>query len=228
MASKTNKISIRPMNNAAAIASTLGIQTSSAPKTGSLKDETVQREAVEENDSANSGDKGNAPVKTKSNQVQSKASAANRKIAEPKRSSEATQSGESVAPASGKTTPVLLPETTEMPLLIDIKRRFPGKELFVLCLLYLQRNHRGLVQMTVNQIMTLYGTVFVDVIKDDTVRRSLKRLFDGAFIKTTSIPGNNSGYIYQIEDLLETNLLSEEEKEEFGELIEFAKRKLNL
>jgi hypothetical protein len=114
-----------------------------------------------------------------------------------------------------------------MPLLIEIKRKFPGKELFILSLLYLQRNNRGLVQMTVGSMMALYSSVFQDVIKDDTARRSLKRLFDAGFIKTTSIPGNNSGYIYEIGDLLETESLSAAEKEEFSELIEFVKSKLN-
>lgn len=74
--------------------------------------------------------------------------------------------------------------------------------------------------------MSLYSAVFQDVIKDDTVRRSLKRLFDAGFTKTTSIPGNNSGYVYEIGDLLETESLSAGEKEEFAELIEFVRSKL--
>ena len=75
--------------------------------------------------------------------------------------------------------------------------------------------------------MALYSSVFQDVIKDDTARRSLKRLFDAGFINTTSIPGNNSGYIYEIGDLLETENLTRTEKEEFSELLEFVKSKLN-
>lgn len=216
------------MNNAAAIASTLGIQPSSTSRAGSLNDKTVEREAVEKQDNASSKVKRTAPSKKESDKVQNKTSPVNRKNTATGRGREVTQSGESRAfPASEQPTSTESSETIELPMLIDIKMRFPGKELFVLCLLYLQRNQKGLVQMTVNQIMSLYGTVFTDVIKDDTVRRSLKRLFDGGFIKTTSIPGNNSGYIYQIEDLLETNALSEEERQEFGELIAFAKRKLN-
>lgn len=215
------------MNNAAAIASTLGIQTPSSSAARSLNDEKGKREASEKQDNTSSGVKRTAPNKKKSDQVQNKTSTPNRKITAIGRGVEATQSGESRAPASEQTTSAQSAETIELPMLIDIKRRFPGKELFVLCLLYLQRNQKGLVQMTVNQIMSLYGTVFTDVIKDDTVRRSLKRLFDGGFIKTTSIPGNNSGYIYQIEDLLETDALNEEERQEFSELIEFARQKLN-
>lgn len=228
MASKTNKISIKPMNNAAAIASTLGIQPPSTSPAKSLNAETVKREPVVNQDNASPKVKRTVPSKNKSDKVQNKTSKANRKNTATGSGREVTQSGESRALASEQITSAQSPETIELPMLIDLKRRFPGKELFVLCLLYLQRNQKGLVQMTVNQIMSLYGTVFTDVIKDDTVRRSLKRLFDGGFIKTTSIPGNNSGYIYQIEDLLETDALSEEERQEFGELIDFAKRKLSL
>lgn len=212
------------MNNAAAIASTLGIQTPSTPTAKSLNDETIKQAELEKQDDASSKVKRIAPNKKKSENVRNKTSSVNRKNTATGRGREVTQSGESRSLASEQISSA----QSELPMLIDIKMRFPGKELFVLCLLYLQRNQKGLVQMTVNQIMSLYGTVFTDVIKDDTVRRSLKRLFDGGFIKTTSIPGNNSGYIYQIEDLLETNALNEEERQEFGELIDFAKRKLNI
>ena len=117
-------------------------------------------------------------------------------------------------------------KTPEMPLLIAIKSKFPGKELFILSLLYLHRNGRGLVQMTVGNMISLYSSVFQDVIKDDTARRSLKRLSDAGFIKTTSIPGHNAGYIYEIGDLPESGLLSAAEKQEFAELNEFVKSKL--
>ncbi len=203
MANKnSNKISIKPMNNAAAIASTLGISPKSA-----LKDKEPSRKTSNE-------------VQTASNQAsaaekKSKAAAINTETTAPKVSRAVITKTSTVSP------------TTEMPLLIEVKRKFPGKELFILSLLYLQRNNRGLVQMTVGSLMALYSSVFQDVIKDDTARRSLKRLFDAGFIKTTSIPGNNSGYIYEIGDLLETESLSAAEKEEFAELIEFVESKLN-
>lgn len=220
---KLNKISIKPMNNAAAIASTLGIRTGVEP------DEQPQRKA--QSQQIDSEAKAQSPQSIIVSQMKSGDAGNDLQTANDK-SIAAEKGGESATPS--KSAPNINQaisgaeaRTPEMPMLIDIKRKFPGKELFVLSLLYLQRNNRGLVQMTVNGMMALYTAVFQDVIKDDTVRRSLKRLFDAGFIKTTSIPGNNSGYIYEIGDLLEAENLSAAEKEEFAELTEFVKSKLN-
>lgn len=217
------------MTNAAAIASTLGISAS----------------AVEPSIKKTTRKKVNAPVAAESVSRFSQASTepqtelagadepqtANEKSTALGSNREVALPSETVPKANqmttGAATSALSLQTPQMPMLIDIKRKFPGKELFVLSLLYLQRNNRGLVQMTVGNMMGLYSVVFQDVIKDDTARRSLKRLFDGGFIKTTSIPGNNSGYIYEIADLLESENLTEAEKEEFAELTEFVKSKLN-
>lgn len=217
------------MNNAEALASTLGIGARSTTKDEQpirkTSDETVGSQIkVDEEQSA-----AKLPAKTREsgNEVQTtsdRASAAEKKSKAAATTSKTTAPKESRAATTNTTT---VSKTTEMPLLIEIKRKFPGKELFILSLLYLQRNNRGLVQMTVGSMMALYSSVFQDVIKDDTARRSLKRLFDAGFIKTTSIPGNNSGYIYEIGDLLETESLSAAEKEEFSELIEFVRSKLN-
>lgn len=229
MANKnSNKISIKPMNNAAAIASTLGITASSAPKgeqiarkaTDSTADSqmTVNTEQSATKSATKSAESGNE-IQT----AKEKASAAGR-------NREVDSTTSQPAPKESQATTnntATVSQPPEMPLLIEIKRKFPGKELFILSLLYLQRNNRGLVQMTVSSMMALYSNVFQDVIKDDTARRSLKRLYDAGFIKTTSIPGNNSGYIYEIGDLLETENLTQAEKEEFSELIEFVKSKLN-
>ncbi len=226
---KSNKISIKPMTNAAAIASTLGISASAVEPT--IK-KTTRKRVVE-------------PVAAEFVSQLSQASTepqtgsggadepqtANEKSTAARKSREAILPSETVPKANqmttGAATSATLQPPQQMPMLIDIKRKFPGKELFVLSLLYLQRNNRGLVQMTVGNMMGLYSAVFQDVIKDDTARRSLKRLFDGGFIKTTSIPGNNSGYIYEIGDLLESENLTQAEKEEFAELTEFVKSKLN-
>ena len=216
------------MNNAAALASTLGIGAGSATK----DEQTTRKTSDETTGSQITGNKEKSAAKSQmkpaesGNEVQT---ASNREsVAEKKREADATTSKSAPklnrAATAGTTT---ASQPTEMPLLIEIKRKFPGKELFILSLLYLQRNNRGLVQMTVGSMMALYSSVFQDVIKDDTARRSLKRLFDAGFIKTTSIPGNNSGYIYEIGDLLETESLSATEKEEFSELTEFVKSKLN-
>lgn len=230
MANKnSNKISIKPMNNAAALASTLGIGAGSA-----TKDEQPIRKTSEETAGSQirvDDEDSTAKSQTKSAESVNEIQTPNNKTSAAKKNREvAATTFETSAPKISRATTTGAPtvsQTTEMPLLIEIKRKFPGKELFILCLLYLQRNNRGLVQMTVGRMMALYSSVFQDVIKDDTARRSLKRLFDAGFIKTTSIPGNNSGYIYEIGDLLETNSLSAAEKEEFSELIEFVKSKLN-
>lgn len=230
MANKnSNKISIKPMNNAAAIASTLGISASSKSK-----DEQTARKTSDS--TADSQMTVNTEQSATKSQAKSAKSGNEMKPAKEKASVAAGRNWEATATTS-KPAPKVSQATThntanisqppEMPLLIEIKRKFPGKELFILSLLYLQRNNRGLVQMTVSSMMALYSSVFQDVIKDDTARRSLKRLYDAGFIKTTSIPGNNSGYIYEIGDLLETENLTQAEKEEFSELLEFVKSKLN-
>lgn len=230
MANKnSNKISIRPMNNAAAIASTLGITASSA-----LEDERFARSTSDAGDESRiTADAAESAAKSPTGIVRSKNKI---QTANVETSAAGESSREAAAPTAG-TAPkesrtaarsvATASPPAEMPLLIEIKRKFPGKELFILSLLYLQRNNRGLVQMTVSSMMTLYSNVFQDVIKDDTARRSLKRLSDAGFIKTTSIPGNNSGYIYEIGDLLETENLGTTEKEEFAELTEFVKSRLN-
>lgn len=217
------------MNNAAALASTLGIGARSAPKdeqpTRKTRDETAGSQiSVDKEKSAAKSQEKSAESSDEIHTANKKAAAAKKNREAAATTSEITAPKVSRAETTGTTT---ASQPTEMPLLIEIKRKFPGKELFILSLLYLQRNNRGLVQMTVSSMMALYTSVFQDVIKDDTARRSLKRLFDAGFIKTTSIPGNNSGYIYEIGDLLETESLSAAEKEEFSELIEFVKSKLN-
>lgn len=228
MANKnSNKISIKPMNNAAAIASTLGITASSAPQN--------EQNARKASDSAADSqmtvntEQSAAKSSTKSAKSGNEVQAADEKASSAGRNREATTTSALKPQASQATTnsAANVSQPPEMPLLIEIKRKFPGKELFILSLLYLQKNNRGLVQMTVSSMMALYSNVFQDVIKDDTARRSLKRLYDAGFIKTTSIPGNNSGYIYEIGDLLETESLTQTEKEEFSELLEFVKSKLN-
>jgi hypothetical protein len=229
MASKnSSKISIKPMNNAAAIASTLGISAGIEPK----DEQTARKTSEEVDDSQNAADKEQSAEKseTKKGESGNKIQTANDKASAAKKNREASSATTSNAVAElnqATTRSAATSQTAEMPLLIEIKRKFPGKELFILSLLYLQRNNRGLVQMTVGSMMALYSSVFQDVIKDDTARRSLKRLFDAGFIKTTSIPGNNSGYIYEIGDLLEAENLTQAEKEEFFELTEFVKSRLN-
>jgi hypothetical protein len=231
MANKnSNKISIKPMNNAAAIASTLGLSAVSAAP----KEEQSARKTSDEVDGSKIREDSDRPaVKSQAKSVkdENKIQTANDKTPAAGKSREAMSETTSKTAPKENQTPTASAATTsqtpEMPLLIEIKRKFPGKELFILSLLYLQRNNRGLVQMTVGSMMALYSNVFEDVIKDDTARRSLKRLFDAGFIKTTSIPGNNSGYIYEIGDLLESESLTQAEKEEFSELIEFVKGKLN-
>lgn len=229
MANKnSNKISIKPINNAAALASTLGIGARSATKEEQPMRKTSDETAGSQITVDNEESAAKLPMKSvkSGNEVQT---ASDRESAAEKKREAAATTSKSAPKASRAATTVTTTasQTTEMPLLIEINRKFPGKELFILSLLYLQRNNRGLVQMTVGSMMALYSSVFQDVIKDDTARRSLKRLFDAGFIKTTSIPGNNSGYIYEIGDLLETESLSAAEKEEFSELIEFVKSKLN-
>lgn len=216
------------MNNAAAIASTLGITASSAPKEEQTAPKTSDSTAESQTtiNTEQSATKSQAKSAKSGNEIQTaneKASAAgkNRKVA-----ATISKPAPKISQAMTNNT-ANIPQPQEMPLLIEIKRKFPGKELFILSLLYLQRNNRGLVQMTVSSMMALYSNVFQDVIKDDTARRSLKRLYDAGFINTTSIPGNNSGYIYEIGDLLETENLTQTEKEEFSELLEFVKSKLN-
>jgi hypothetical protein len=221
MANK-NKISIKPMNNAAAIASTLGISPFE-PKEETIL-ETVTK--PEKTPTVAKKEKNVAYLPKKSDSRENRV-----QLAKDKNTVSEKVSDLSGLPTQETNTTVILPiaanlPVTEMPLLIDIKRKFPGKELYILSLLYLQRNGRGLVQMTVGNMMALYSSVFLDVIKDDTVRRSLKRLSDAGVIKTTGIPGNNSGYIYEIGDLLENELLSAEEREEFAELTRFVKSKL--
>ncbi len=224
----SNKISIKPMTNAAAIASTLGISAGSAPK-----DEQVARKTSEATDGSQitvDTDKSTTKSETKNAKSENEIKTANNKTSTPKKIRQAAVITSETAPKASlaaTTAAATASQKSEMPFLIEIKRKFPGKELFILSLLYLQRNNRGLVQMTVGSLMALYSSVFQDVIKDDTARRSLKRLFDAGYIKTTSIPGNNSGYIYEIGDLLETESLSAAEKEEFSELTEFVKSKLN-
>ena len=217
------------MNNAAAIASTLGISASSA-----LKEEQTARktsDAVADSQTTVNTEQAFTKSPTKSAKSENGIHTANEKAsaADGKNREVPAMTSESVLKVSQATTnsTTNTSQPAEMPLLIEIKRKFPGKELFILSLLYLQRNNRGLVQMTVSSMMALYSNVFQDVIKDDTARRSLKRLYDAGFINTTSIPGNNSGYIYEIGDLLETENLTQTEKEEFSELTEFVKSKLN-
>lgn len=223
MANK-NKISIKPMNNAAAIASTLGISQGFEPKEENPISKTVPKSektpiAAKTEKSAANSPKKSVKEERRTQTPKDKTQIRGETAAKPTLSTQ-----ESNSPITQPAT-VNLP-LLEMPLLIDIKRKFPGKELYILSLLYLQRNGRGLVQMTVGNMMALYSSVFQDVIKDDTARRSLKRLFDAGFIKTTSIPGNNSGYIYEIGDLLESELLNAKEKEEFAELVEFVRSRL--
>lgn len=219
------------MNNAAAIASTLGL---------GAKPES----AVEKVKRGNAGESVERQEKTpitpsKSKAKKQSAESGNDTLAASKSQSAVQEEEKSTSQAKTVDKPAqvsktetafssesLAIKTPEMPLIIELKRKFPGKELFVLSLLYLQRNNRGLVQMTVGGMMGLYSTVFQDVIKDDTVRRSLKRLSDAGLTKTTSIPGNNSGYVYEIGDLLETETFSASEKEEFADLTEFVKSKL--
>lgn len=225
---KLNKISIKPMTNAAAIASTLGISAKTVEPT--IK-KTTRKKAVEPEETESVSRLSQAPdeSQTEFSGGGDEPQTADEKSTALGKSREADLPSRTVPKADQMTiraTAALQPP--QMPMLIDIKRKFPGKELFVLSLLYLQRNNRGLVQMTVGNMMALYSTVFQDVIKDDTVRRSLKRLFDGGFIKTTSIPGNNSGYIYEIGDLLESESLTPAEKEEFAELTEFVESQLNI
>jgi hypothetical protein len=216
------------MNNAAAIASTLGIGASSAPKDEQFTKKTS--DAVESLQITADTERSTTKSQAESARGVNEIHYANDKTSFVKEDRDTAVTTSNFAPqenqaATADTTTVSQPK--QMPLLIEIKRKFPGKELYILSLLYLQRNNRGLVQMTVGSMMALYSSVFQDVIKDDTARRSLKRLFDAGFIKTTSIPGNNSGYIYEIGDLLETESFSEAEKEEFSELTEFVKSRLN-
>lgn len=222
---KSNKISIKPMNNAAAIASTLGIHANVG--------RTIEPPLTQKEESSESFQETKKISKSaKKSQTESSKGKKERQFTtnQPKSSSEEREEDLVFTPiekTSQSTIKTAINQKPEMPFMIEIKRKFPGKELFILSLLYLNRNNRGLVQMTVGNMMALYSTVFNDVIKDDTVRRSLKRLFDAGFIKTTSIPGNNSGYIYEIGDLLEGENFSPAEREEFAELNEFVKSKLN-
>lgn len=222
---KSNKISIKPMNNAAAIASTLGInadvgRTIETPSTQKEENPINSEETKKVSKSA-----GKSQMESSYRKDELQFTTNLPKSAEKER--EADSVFTPIEKTSQFTNNPAAVQKPEMPFMIEIKRKFPGKELFILSLLYLNRNNRGLVQMTVGNMMALYSTVFNDVIKDDTVRRSLKRLFDAGFIKTTSIPGNNSGYIYEIGDLLEGENFSRAEKEEFAELNEFVKSKLN-
>ena len=204
---KSNKISIRPIGNAQAIASTLGLgepkpaqKPSAAEKQGKSKSEDTTESVAAAID--------NQAAKSK----KSESKKGNDLFALP-------ETNFSVSKASA--------EMLSLPLMFEIKRKLPGKELFVLSLLYKQKNERGMLQTTVNELMTLYYSVFDDSIKDDTVRRSLKRLTDASLIQTKSIPGHNAGYVYEIEDLLETDAFAKEEKEEFSALVSFVESKLN-
>jgi len=207
---KSNKISIRPIGNAQAIASTLGIGKPSSEQKAPAEKRTEKQGELD------------SPEITK-------AAAVKEKQDKNPEQTESKKGNESPAVSRTKSSPApkASAETASLPLIIEIKRRLPGKELFVLSLLYKQKNSRGLVQMTVNSLMNLYYSVFDNTIKDDTVRRSLKRLADAALVKTKSIPGHNAGYVYEIDDLLETNALSPEEKEEFSALLSFVESKLN-
>lgn len=222
---KSNKISIKPMNNAAAIASTLGINANAAR---TIEQSSTQKE---ENSVSSEETKKISQSAKKSQTESSKGKNVRQTTINQPKSARTQREADLVFPTVSKANQSAIKtaanQKPEMPFMIEIKRKFPGKELFVLSLLYLNRNNRGLVQMTVGSMMAQYSMVFDDVIKDDTVRRSLKRLFDAGFIKTTSIPGNNSGYIYEIGELLETENFSPAEKEEFTELNEFVKSKLN-
>lgn len=222
---KSNKISIKPMNNAAAIASTLGISANTErtiePPLTQINEKSVGSEETKKD--TKSAVKSQKESSKGENERQITKSHSKPKLEE----TESDLVFTSTAKINQSTTKTAASQKPEMPFMIEIKRKFPGKELFVLSLLYLNRNNRGLVQMTVGNMMALYSMVFNDVIKDDTVRRSLKRLFDAGFIKTTSIPGNNSGYIYEIGNLLEGENFNPTEKEEFAELNEFVKSKLN-
>ena len=221
------------MNNHAAIASTLGIGTSSAPAAKQISEPLAvasRSETLVDNESEKPHSNQSAPTEAAKRARQS--GGGERKAKDDQSVLRGQGREAQTLPSSRlKANPAranVSTEVLELPLLIEVKRKFPGKELFVLSLLYLQRNKRGLVQMTVNSMMTIYSAVFEDVIKDDTVRRSLKRLSDAGFIKTTSIPGNNSGYVYEIEDLLQADNLTATEKEEFAELTAFVQNKLNL
>jgi hypothetical protein len=222
---KLNKISIKPMNNAAAIASTLGIITS--PKN---VEQQSQKNVEPQLNAETTPQKKQPPLQPQTavsiNKKTNKFKDENETKIMGKKGIEETEAAK-ITPQLAHPTSQTFNQMPEMPLLIDIRKKFPGKELFILSLLYLHKNNRGLVQMTVNGMMALYNTAFQDVIKDDTVRRSLKRLSDGGFIKTTSIPGDNSGYIYEIRNLLETENLNQSEKEEFAELTRFVQEKLN-
>lgn len=233
---KVNKIAIKPMNNAAAIASTLGLGQSAETANDQPISESVPKTAKRE-EASPIPELPNAAAEKSDAEVGDQKAAAESRAAVQKKTAAAKQTAEKKEPAikTESATAAAAPPSAEaaavtnqpqMPLIIDLKRKLPGKELFVLSLLYLQRNNRGLVQMTVGSIMGLYMTVFQDVIKDDTVRRSLKRLSDAGLTKTTSIPGNNSGYVYEIGELLETESFNDAEKEEFAELIDFVRSKL--
>jgi hypothetical protein len=204
---KSNKISIRPIGNAQAIASTLGISAALPKQVAPAAKRTVERS---ESDSSKS-------VAVKENKAKNTQQTESNK----------ENDSPAVSRAESNPAPKVLAEAASLPLIIEIKRRLPGKELFILSLLYKQKNSRGLVQMTVNGLMNLYYSVFDDTIKDDTVRRSLKRLADAALVQTKSIPGHNAGYVYEIDDLLETDAFTLEEKEEFSALMSFVESKLN-
>lgn len=210
---KSSKISIRPIGNAQAIASTLGFG-----ETKPEQEAPQAKSAGEKQSKANSEDTTETATAVTHNQA-----------AKPKKSKLKKENGLSASQEikSNPEPKKASAETMSLPLMFEIKRKLPGKELFVLSLLYKQKNERGMLQTTVNELMSLYYSVFDDSIKDDTVRRSLKRLADASLIKTKSIPGHNSGYVYEVGDLLETDVFKTEEKEEFSALVSFVESKLN-
>ena len=208
---KSSKILIRPIGNAQAIASTLGFG-----ETKPEQEPTAAKSAAEKRSESNSEDT-----------IETAAAVTDNQAANPQKSELKKGNDSSAVPETTNLVPKASAEMMSLPLMFEIKRKLPGKELFVLSLLYKQKNERGMLQTTVNELMSLYYSVFDDSIKDDTVRRSLKRLADGSLIQTKSIPGHNSGYVYEVGDLLETDVFTTEEKEEFSALVSFVESKLN-
>lgn len=207
---KTNKISIRPIGNAQAIASTLGFGETKPEQ------EPTAKSAAEKQGKSKSEDA-----------IETAAAVTDNQAAKPKKSELKKGNDSSALPETNFSVSKASAEMLSLPLMFEIKRKLPGKELFVLSLLYKQKNERGMLQTTVNELMSLYYSVFDDSIKDDTVRRSLKRLTDASLIQTKSIPGHNAGYVYEVGDLLETDAFTTEEKEEFSALVSFVESKLN-
>ncbi len=130
---KSNQILIKPMNNAAAIASTLGISAKSVEptiepilrKTG---DELVGSEASAEIQQPF------AESLTKSSAGENKRQIKKRNLTVARKGSESAASSEIAPKANQAAIRVAAVEMPEMPMMIEIKRKFPGKELFILSL----------------------------------------------------------------------------------------------